>query len=122
MSDLEIIPPQPTFDKYVGRVKAMRGIAGGAGLAISVFIFLQHGVQWEDAILRGIAVAIGAWFGGWALALWLCGELYLSEVRQVRKALERREIARRRKMQLMYMQRARAMGLVPDDDVDANVA
>ena len=119
MNDEELIPPAPSFSRWVGRVKLFRGIAGGAGLAASVYIFLQHGVAWEDAIIRGIAVAIGSWFAGWALGLWVCGEMYLSEIRQVRKALERRELNRRRKMQAMYLQRARSMGLLPEEDAAA---
>ncbi len=122
MNDIELIPPDPSFENWVGRVKTARGIVGGAALAISVYIFYHQGVSWEDAILRGIAVAIAAWFAGWALALWVCGEMYLSEVRRQRKALERREIARRRQMQLMYMQRAREMGLLPDTDSGSSAA
>lgn len=114
--DADAVPPPPSFDGWLSRVRAARAGCSGAGLLIVGIMSLTGGVDWVDAVLRGLVAALVCWFAGWALALWVCSELYLAEVRHARGLWERRENQRKRALRELYEHRLReTQGYAPQD-------
>jgi hypothetical protein len=115
-------PEPPSFEPWLSRVRLIRAWAATTGLVIVGSLSYLNGTELSDAIVRGMIVAIVAYFVAWGSALWICSELYFAQIGRIRKRLAEREAERVTQLQEMYRARLEANGIDVSNDPFAGTA
>lgn len=98
----------PSFERWLGRLQMFRTLTAMGGFSMLWATTWGAGLGWEMATLRGMIAAIAGYFFAWAVGLFVFGEIYDSEVKAARHALEERERERARRIEQYYRDRLRA--------------
>lgn len=105
--------PMPTFQPWLGRVRAVRTWSAVVGFLAVTAVSHSSARGWDIAMLHGFVGAAVLYFVAWASALLLFGELYNVQVAHVRAELEAREADRRSLLQRRYDDRVRELHGIP---------
>jgi hypothetical protein len=109
-------PEPPSFEPWLGRVRLIRAWAAAVALVLVVAGSYTSGVELADAVMRGIIVAIVAYFIAWGSALWICSELYFHQIRKLKQRMAEHEAERVRQLQAIYKARLESIGTDVSND------
>ncbi|MBC7644924.1 MAG: hypothetical protein H7123_07340 [Thermoleophilia bacterium] len=115
------LPPTPSFEPWLIRVRTVRAGITSAAMLFTTLGAAWTGTNWVDAVLQGMVASIVTFFVAWACALWICSEMYASEVRAARLAWADRERIRQQAIRDLYRQRMDLLhgtGTFDDDALD----
>lgn len=99
----------PSFEPWLARIRLVRAWLAVVGFVLVSMVSYTNGVPADEAILRGIVVALICYFVGWASALWVFSELYGLQIGKLRAVAEEHERRKREQLQELYNQRIEAL-------------
>ena len=115
------LPPTPSFEPWLIRIRTLRAGVTCAAMLVTTLALVGGGTDWVDAVLQGMAASVVSFFIAWACALWICSELYSSEVRRARTMWADRERDRQQQIRDLYRQRMDLLhgtGVIDDSALD----